>query len=447
MQIVSGVCLISSCITGLSLLFQGDVSWRVIAFLLSFFIILWGVSRLWTPVVVLGPIGIVFGLVWSLRENSMGLYQRSWATPSLVEWALFITGALILCVPVVLCELSVASATEEERNLIALPKGKTLGFIPAIFAVLGAHPVYKWLPWRRQFVAAGLFALCQLMIGVSVFMTIFFFPTYLIGVGRQLECLFATYKNWGECLGGITGTTAMPALWLAFFLGLAAGLRFVARRFSWTSLELVRRQDRRRSVLFLRSFSDDQVRLSRPAYRFFERLILLGEPRPLLDHLLLEEGPRVGPVVAIGAPGSRPPFGAIRTYVTNDEWKNVVAEMADAASIVVIAVDKTDGVLWELDYLERNNHRLNVLYLLPPSFAPSDKAVNLIAAAGAFSSELAASLELLGRFLQISTHSCIGWYTDASASLTVLTTEHPTEVSYLLAIRKYLSSFDPALTR
>ncbi len=200
-------------------------------------------------------------------------------------------------------------------------------------------------------------------------------------------------------------------------------------------------------MLFLRSFSDDQVRLSRPAYGFFGRLILLGEPRPLLDHLLLEEGASVGPVVAIGAPGSRPPFGAVRTYVTNDEWKNVVAELADAASIVVIAVDKTDGVLWELDHLERNNQRQKVLYLLPSSFAPPDRAVNFIAAAGVFSNELAASLEPLGRFLQTSTHSCIGWYIDANANLAVLTTEHPTEVSYLLAIRKYLSSFDSALAR
>src|SRR5208283_5850985 len=117
MQIVSGVCVIVLCIAAL-LLFQVDVSWRFIVVLFPFLIILWGVSRLWTLAVVLGPIGIVFGLVWSLRENSMGLYQRSWATPSLVEWALFTTGALLLCVPLVLCELSVASATKEERNLI-----------------------------------------------------------------------------------------------------------------------------------------------------------------------------------------------------------------------------------------------------------------------------------------------------------------------------------------
>jgi hypothetical protein len=168
---------------------------------------------------------------------------------------------------------------------------------------------------------------------------------------------------------------------------------------------------------------------------------LLGEPRPLLDHLLLEEGANVGPVVAIGKPGSPPPFGAVRTYVSDDKWKNEVAELADAASAVVIAVDNTNGVLWEFDHLERNNHRQKVLYLLPPSFTQPDKAVKLVAAASAYSSELATSLQPLGQFLQTNAHSCIGWFTDANANLTVLTSERPTEASYLLAIRKYLSSF------
>jgi hypothetical protein len=439
MQIASGTCLLITCIA-FPVLLLVRFTWILVALPLLLFAVVWGVSRLWSPMVILGPIGIVIGTIWTLRENQMGLYQRDWATPSVLEWVLFLSGAALLCVPVLVFAFRALTIAHEERSVVALPKGRTFGLVPALLAVLGVHPICQWLPWQRRIMAATFFALCQTFIGLSMIVALFFMTVYLVNTSRKIECLYEGFSTWAGCVGTVIGTLVAPAVWLSVFVGLAGGLRYLARRSSWRSMESVRHQDPRRPALFLRSFSDDQVRLSRPKRNLFGRLILLGEPRPLLDHILLEQGTSAGPVVAIGAPRSRPPFGAARAYVTDDEWQKVVAELAATARVVVIAVDQTAGVMWELNHLYTCKYTSKVLHLLPPSLAQPEKARQVVAAARNGSSEISAYLEPLSLFLRVNERPCIGWYFQNDAKLTILTTMRPNEVSYLIAVRKFLRS-------
>lgn len=58
---------------------------------------------------------------------------------------------------------------------------------------------------------------------------------------------------------------------------------------------------------------------------------------------------RYGPVVAIGRPGDElPPLGAYREYVTED-WQGRVRELMVAARLIVVILDDSPGLRWELE--------------------------------------------------------------------------------------------------
>jgi hypothetical protein len=158
----------------------------------------------------------------------------------------------------------------------------------------------------------------------------------------SVDC-FIEIGNEGSCWVSVAKQTAVIVVFGVVLIGgplaFVAGWRFIARRFSRLSLERLISNDKRPLILFLRSFHDDQVRLSKPRQLFFRRVVSVGEPRPTLDHILLEEGTPYGPVVAIGAPGSTPPFGAARKYVTDQEWRDTVAELCHQAGAVVATID------------------------------------------------------------------------------------------------------------
>ena len=187
-------------------------------------------------------------------------------------------------------------------------------------AALGIHPICGWIPGRfRRVIAEMLFVLATLATGFGIVVVL---TLLLLGGGL------------------IRNSTSIPALYLATFISasifavISALLRIFARRFARVSAENLISSDQRPPILFLRSFKDDQVLLARPK-RGLIRGILAEPLRPMLDHALLEEFTPLGPLVAIGVPGAAAPFGASRTYVDEDEWKNVVAELATAARAVV----------------------------------------------------------------------------------------------------------------
>lgn len=134
-------------------------------------------------------------------------------------------------------------------------------------------------------------------------------------------------------------------------------------------------QDLRRPVVWLRSFQIDE--------RDTENIIDRDVP------LTFEEvatGPlsRYGPVVAIGRPGEPlPPLGALREYV-GDNWQSRVRELLSLAAIIVIVVDDTPGLLWELKTVVDSKLHERLILLMPPDEAapPDGKRTALAEALG-----------------------------------------------------------------
>jgi len=108
-------------------------------------------------------------------------------------------------------------------------------------------------------------------------------------------------------------------------------------------------RDPRPPVLYLRSFADDgaalmgeQSALERHSATVFVPVTPEQEIADILD--------AIGPVVAIGKPGEPlPELGAARLYVSDDHWQAKVMELMAVASLVVVRLGSSPGLLWEIE--------------------------------------------------------------------------------------------------
>jgi hypothetical protein len=232
---------------------------------------------------------------------------------------------------------------------------------------------------------------------------------------------------------GVSLGCAVLAFWL---IGkVCRGCSNLARRFLTVSLERVLKLDQRKPILFLRAFADDQV-LMRP----IGVLTLLGlfdfnDSKMTLDQLLLQEGTLYGPVVALGNPRDKlPPFGVARGYFANENWQEAVANLVRDSSAVVICVDETEGISWELEFLRDRRFLVKTLFLLHPKFA--GPAANATMTAGVVEKlQLGMTPGIAGRG---KASRVIGFSLDDDGAMRTLYTRTFSRFSYLLALRMFL---------
>ena len=436
--IAGGLCLLSSA-AFIFVIVRGDLERAVVigSVAAAFLCVVWGLSQMLSVAVLLGMISFAPLFVWIAFSTQ--------SNETLLDSIAIFAGCLAVVAPIMIVAFHVITGSAGEKALIALPKGRTFGAVSSIQAIFGVHPVSLYLSSRfRRITALGLFGVCQFVLGLSVIIALLFVPFVLVGLVQSFE---VARSEIAFRLGELVGAIIAPFFWLPIFIGIAAGLRYCARYLSRTSLELMVSKDARAPILFLRSFSDDQVRLVRPKRGLLARLVLLGEPRPTLDHILLEEGTPEGPVVAIGAPGSHPPFGAARAYVSEDDWKGVVSDLAQRSNNVIMAIDETAGIQWEWNEMLRAKFSPKVLYLLPPRLTFPTEARRVVANLRAASHPPTDLFDGLQRFLDGNTRPCIGWCFGESGRLTVYTTLHPSENSYRIAVRDDLREVTGGSTR
>jgi hypothetical protein len=127
------------------------------------------------------------------------------------------------------------------------------------------------------------------------------------------------------------------------------------------------------STLFLRAFRDDQVRIRRASRNLFSFVFDLGRVPATLDELMLERLDGRGDLIANGNPqdrkgaARRSPWGAQRLYVDDAHWQETITMLARDADRIVLCVDASDGVRWEIAHVLRNGHASKTLFFLNPS--------------------------------------------------------------------------------
>lgn len=118
------------------------------------------------------------------------------------------------------------------------------------------------------------------------------------------------------------------------------------------------------AILYLRSFKDDKLTAKevdsflRPGVSEEEALV------SVLDD--------IAPVLGVGRPNEKYlPDGASCIVITDAQWREKVAELAQKAELVALRLGSTDGVLWELQYCLENLDLEKLLLILPNSRSAS----------------------------------------------------------------------------
>lgn len=167
----------------------------------------------------------------------------------------------------------------------------------------------------------------------------------------------------------------VPALflWMQVLFRFADIARVRARRAALQPAAEARRADERPPVLFLRSFQNDQVSLRSISVRPAVRLV---DPAFEQAHLedVLQTCLSLGPVIAIGRPSDQlAPLGVPRLYVPAAEWQKVVLDLMHAASMIVLGMSESAGVIWEVEQLTVRCYLEKTVFVVPPEQARNQR--------------------------------------------------------------------------
>jgi hypothetical protein len=229
----------------------------------------------------------------------------------------------------------------------------------------------------------------------------------------------------------------VPLPYLALLMFRAAGGRSLraSRRYLRVSLEQAQATDPRPPVLFLRSFRDDAVALPPPKAGIAFRLYNFAERNKSLDELLLEEGTSLGPVVALGNPTDAvPPYGAARAYFQHSDWQTMVTRLMADAVAIVICVDDTESLWWEIKFVVEQQYLNKTLFLLHPKY-DSDKAAPAVVK----DFEKILGLTVTDK-LNATRGQFIGLWSDQAAHFQVGLASYFSRAHYLLMLRWFLRS-------
>lgn len=197
-----------------------------------------------------------------------------------------------------------------------------------------------------------------------------------------------------------------------------------------------------RRYCFCGHFATTRSRCARAEWRCSGRVLELGRRSGSLDQLLLDEATAYGPVVGLGSPtGKRPPYGAARGYFTGETWQDAVENLAAASDFIVICVDDTAGVWWEVDQLA-HRHLGKTLFLIHPRYAgAADNAFILARISQHFRGRPEA--EMLQAQRQFPKAPVIGFFSHPNGKLSVLKTSTFSRFAYLMALRAFIRRLVP----
>lgn len=119
-------------------------------------------------------------------------------------------------------------------------------------------------------------------------------------------------------------------------------------------IDLVLKQDTRAPIVYLRSFLFDGC-LSQDDSREYAASFGISLPYASEEEKITKCFFEIGPVIAIGNPKEAlPELGAIRLYVSHDDWKTVVTDLIQRARFVILRIGTTKGLVWEIDNVIKN---------------------------------------------------------------------------------------------
>lgn len=130
-----------------------------------------------------------------------------------------------------------------------------------------------------------------------------------------------------------------------------------------------------RPVLYLRPFSIDGSTSSEwsLAQKF-------GLAVPTTEAEMVSVLREHGPVVAIGLPGEPivQDIGAARIQCTDEEWQGQILEWMSRATLIVMTIGVSEGVLWELASLEKHRYIEKCIFIIDAQTAPPEHLLGIL---------------------------------------------------------------------
>ena len=327
------------------------------------------------------PLQELFVFIWRV-------YTAHWAT--MVEVVVIAVFASLSQLDYLRGNRAMRRMTDRDRIFLREDPEKRLLRGRVVRTALGIPRIVDLMPRRRMIASAG-FVLANFFFALSigwivVYVGFFSYRWYM--VLEHHDGLLSSPYIQETAVSHLV--YSLSASFLAYAVAPIVGgyvLAFTQRHVRWSIGRLLE-ADERPPILFLRAFKDDQVQLAGVKLSLLGRTGRWLDGIANLDRLLLEEGTPYGPVVAIGNPRDTfPPYGAARGYFDDKTWQAAVADLARAARNIVVCLDRTDGIWWEVGHIARLGYLPKTLFLVHPKYgaAPENRA---------FAHEIARELKL-----------------------------------------------------
>jgi hypothetical protein len=155
------------------------------------------------------------------------------------------------------------------------------------------------------------------------------------------------------------------------FIGtrLAILVQSSARKLGSLSVSEALGDSKRRYILYLRSFTVDEIILPKPRLPLLSKVMYF---RPFPAHIeeeLFDVTDGYLPLIAVGRPGgSQELIGglAYRDYLKDENWQTYVRDKILAADSIVLLLNSTGGVLWELENVLNHSAFAKTVFLIDP---------------------------------------------------------------------------------
>ena len=233
--------------------------------------------------------------------------------------------------------------------------------------------------WRTG--AAYLLSFGSYILLIASFMYFMTFGT----VQGKLDQLYSACnpENMPLCAMHSSALAKHIGLWLIpAFIGarLAVLVQSSARKLSSLSVSEALGDSKRGYILYLRSFTADETVLPKPGLPLLSKVLSL-RPFPVhIEEELFDVTDGYLPLIAVGRPGgSQELIGglAYRDYLKDENWQTYVREKILGADSIVLLLNSTGGVLWELENVLSHSAFSKTGFLIDPRAKDNELWQNL----------------------------------------------------------------------
>jgi hypothetical protein len=189
------------------------------------------------------------------------------------------------------------------------------------------------------------------------------------GAGYALFALGGLWMSLGLAAGIGLDNSLRPTFQL--FVPAGAFCFYMARRSRLRTMEDALRDDLRPPVLYLRAFNRETEVFAELTLRELEAYTSYVGTRigaTFEQYLSRAISEAIGPFVALGSPEDYlPPEGAARRYADDRNWMDQFRDLSHRAVCILMQVDHSDNLRWELQSLRDDGLRDKLFIVTPPA--------------------------------------------------------------------------------